>query len=507
MKTKGRRAAPIRGCGRSSPKAVCAVLALVVCPAFYFMYANIETRAQLDDVERIRRIEFRGADSSDLTGRSQMKQEILGDRPITPDSPDENALDDLRNALLSRRIVSVSSVDLFAPDLLTRFPQMTNLRRVTPLLMLVFLTFMARVGLASATRAARRSIVPINWRDVPERILDHHARSIGEGFALASLAATVPMTFLVWRSFSGARILRFPSLGSDPMLIEAAVFPVVLVIAASAITRTGAWLRSSRRRTRSGRSRLRVCTACGYDAGPSRSGVCSECGAVLAGQTAAIRPGLMVPGTMLALAALLPPLAAYAISLYDVRASANNTPQVALERVVLRPLRKDRYELITLNYAKVIEIETQTHRCIIIATPCSRISSNSQRQHLQQPDPSVDSRVYWAVLHQPIELAPTAAEQWEVNNHGCVEHRGNIGLSHDFEQLFVYAPSPNDRPLIYVRPSAAADARPVMASLLADRASFRLIRHTDEGVWIPGLVARVRDELRQACERGTPHSP
>ncbi len=452
-------------------------------------------------------MEFRGSDSSDLTGSSQMRQEILSDRPTTPDSLDEHALDDLRNAMLSRRVLSVSGVDLFAPDLGSRSSQTPKIRYATPLLMLAFLCLAARVGLASTTRAVRRSIVPINWRGVPERVLERHDRSIGAGFILAAVAALVPMTFVVWRSFSGARILRFPSLGSDPILVEAAVFSVSLVIAASALTRTGAWLWSSRRRTRSGRSRLRVCTSCGYDAGPARSGICSECGSKLAGQTAALRPGLILPAAMLTLALLLAPLAAYATSLHDIGTSATNAPLGALERVVLRPIRNDRYELISLNYANVIEIETQTHRCIIIATPCSRTSSNSPVRRLQQSGALDDSRVYWAVLHQPIELAPTAAEHWEVNIHGRVEHGGNFGISRDFERLFKYAPAPHERPLMYVRPSAAAEARPVMASLLADRASFRGIRHTDEGVWNPDLVARVRDELRKACEEDAPTTP
>ena len=504
MKTKGRRAAPIRVCGRSSPKAVCAVLALAVCPAFYFLYANIETRAQLDDVERIRRMEYRGSDSSDLTGRSQMRQEILSDRPTTPDSLDEHALDDLRNRLRSRRILSVSDVDLFAPDLVTRFPQMPASQRVKPLLMLAFLFLAARVGLAATTRSVRRSIVPINWRGVPERVIKRHERLIGTGFFLGAATALAPMTFVVWRSFSGTRILRFPNLGSDPMLIEVALFAVGLVFAASAITRTGAWLCSSRRWRRAGRSRLRICAACGYDAGPARSGICSECGSKLASQKAALRPGLILPGAMLTLAFLLAPIVAYATSLYNIAASTMNAPLGALERVILRPMRIERDDLITLNYAKVIEIETQAHRCIIVASRCSCTSTNSAVRRLQQPGTSTDSRVYWAVLHQPIDDAPTAAEHWEVNIYGEGEHDGNIGISEDFERLFEYAPGPNEQPLMYIRPSAAAEALPVMTSLLADRLSFREIRHTDEGVWVPDLVARVRDALRRACGEKPP---
>ncbi len=203
---------------------------------------------------------------------------------------------------------------------------------------------------------------------------------------------------------------------------------------------------------------------------------------------------------------MLPPVLAYATALRDASPRTFKAPLEAIEVLTLRSFVGEGYDWLTLNYGKVIEIETREHRCIVVSVPCGYMPANLEQRGITPPARIVYERAFWALMRQPTSADPADPDQWTIERLDDAQHiQYYTELDREFRELPPNGPM--ERVFLYAEPPAVKNHRPVRSTWLPDRTLFRLIRHTDDGVWNPDLVARVRDELRRACEKDAQDTP
>jgi len=341
----------------------------------------------------------------------------------------------------------------------------------------------------------------IVWDEVPKQRSILVNRFIRRLALFVAVPASVVASFITWRLTTG---IHFGGslFALDPVLLSAedvAVYFCAMISFDIFLVSVLMLFLRSRFFSAIALNKFRRCGACGYHVG--RLQPCPECGTTRRQWSrrnlfllARYFSGFSLLGFALTVIAAL---SMAFVVFYDNTDSLKNNFFYAQQFLTWRPIEKNSSEVrISLNYSKVIEIENDTHRAIILALPHSEIASR----------PSWDSKVYaeyvWAYLRQPLSADPGNNEQWDISVFSSSTLNKEYAILDDLSIMptieYFKINNTASSVLMNLMPSAVMSTPPLQYPLGIQPDSLCFINQSRDGVWNPELVSEVRARLRQA---------